>query len=41
MLVTPETEPMSVQTHSRSDKNTAVLGSKEPRQVPNVVNLSI
>ena len=32
--VTPETEPVSVQTRSRSDKNTAVLGSKEPRQVP-------
>ena len=25
---------MSVQTRFRSDKNAAVLGSKEPRQVP-------
>ena len=25
---------MPVQTRSRSDKNAAVLGSKEPRQVP-------
>ena len=34
MRVTPEAEPVSVQTRSRSDKNTAVLGSKEPHQVP-------
>ena len=39
MRVTPEAESVSVQTRSRSDKNTAVLGPKEPRQVPNVVNL--
>ena len=29
---------MSVQTRSRSDKNAAVLGSKEPRQVPAFLN---
>ncbi len=31
---TPAAHPMSLQTRSRSDKNAAVLGSKEPRQVP-------
>ena len=29
---------MSVQTRSRSDKNAAVLGSREPRQVPAFLN---